>query len=118
MRCGEFRVLICQLLADGDSLVVLACHNVNQSDHRGGDRCQRIELVGTISLSKGLLLSAPNPANIVSVSLVCDSVIGIKFESLLEFSLSSGKIPVVLHLGVAENSMGIAQRAVQLQRFA
>ena len=50
--------------------------------------------------------------------MVCRGIVGIEFESLLVLSLSSGKIPVVLHLVAAQNGMGMSQGRVQLQRFA
>lgn len=109
MRSGEGWVLICHLLADGNVLVVPACIDVIESAHRADDRGQRIELVSTIGFSKSLLLPAAKRAEIVRVPHVGHGIVGIEFESVLVFGLSSGEIPVVENFAAAQNGMGMDQ---------
>ena len=109
VRWGECRVLIRQLLADLNGLVVLSYGNVNYSHHPADDRRQRIELVSAIDLNSGRLLSATNLGNITCVSHVRRGVVRIEFEGLPVLGLSPGKIPVVLHLIAAQDSMGMGQ---------
>src|SRR5579864_1288915 len=115
MCCRKRRVLICHLLARDNCLVVLSRIDVNESSCNADDRCLRIKLVGTIDFSKGSLLPAANQSNSGSVPPVPSGIVRVEFESPLELSLSSGKVPVVLHLVVAQNSVGTCQSSVQLQ---
>src|SRR6266571_5795114 len=115
---GECRVLIRQLLADLNGLVVLSYGNVNYSHHRADDRRQRIELVSAISFSNRLLLSAANLANIRCVPMMCRGIVGVEFEGLLVLGLSPGKIPVVLHVIAAQDGMGMGQGRTQLKRLS
>src|SRR5215469_9956424 len=50
--------------------------------------------------------------------LIRSGIVGIEFNGLPTLSLSSSKIPIVQHLDVAEDGMGMGQGRVQLQRFA
>jgi hypothetical protein len=68
--------------------------------------------VGTIGFSNGVLLPATNHRNSECVPHVCGGIVRIEFESLLELSFSSGKIPVVRHLVDTKKRMGASQRRV------
>src|SRR5260370_4968646 len=74
--------------------------------------------MGTIDFSKGFLLPATNLAKLFRVPLVGRGIVGVEFQGLFVLSLSSGKIPVVLHLVAGQNGMGMSQRRIQLQRLA
>src|ERR1019366_1908280 len=75
-------------------------------------------LVGAIDLSNGFLFPATEHGKVERVQPVRPGIAGVEFQSLLVLSLASGKIPVVLHIVAAQNSMGIGQGRVQLQRLA
>src|ERR1700674_1641496 len=60
----------------------------------------------------------PSMARSNALQPVRPGIAGVEFQSLLVLSLASGKIPVVLHIVAAQNSMGIGQGRVQLQRLA
>src|SRR5713226_583321 len=74
--------------------------------------CLQTAMVSSYCRAMGFRLPAPNRANILRVPHVCRGIVGVEFQSLLVLSLSSGKIPVVLHLVTAQNGMGMSQRRV------
>jgi len=73
--------------------------------------------VGTIDLDNGLLMPA-QCAQFFRIPLVGGGVIGIEFDRLLEFGLSSGEVPVVLDFVCSQHGVGMSQGRVQLQGFA
>src|SRR5271170_5484554 len=91
---------------------------MNNSDIVGNRRGQRFKLLGAFDFSKSFLLPATHYSNIDRVPLVGRGIGGVECQSLLVLRLSSGKIPVVLHLVAAQNSMGTSQGRVQFQGFA
>jgi hypothetical protein len=60
MRVSVCLILVCQPLADGNRLVEPPRTVMNESEDIADFLRLRIELVGTIGLSKGLLLHAAN----------------------------------------------------------
>ena len=109
MRSPECRVLLRRLFARLNGLVVLSYEGVNISHLRADDRRQGIELVSAIDFSDGLVLPATNPGDILCVPLVRRGIVGIEFEGLPVLGLSPGKIPVLIHLIGAQDSMGMGQ---------
>ena len=82
---------------------------MNCSHRPCDDLRQGIELVSAIGFSNGLLSSATHRANIFCVPLVRRCIVGIEFEGLPVLGLSPGKIPVLIHLIGAQDSMGMGQ---------
>src|SRR5271167_1550949 len=73
--------------------------------------------MSTIDFSQCFLLPAPKDTQIVCISLVCMCIVGVEFQSLLELSLSSRKIPFPCHLHAAQIDVGTGQGGVQFKCF-
>ena len=68
--------------------------------------------VSEIDFRQCLLLSAADHAQSFGEPLVSGGIVRIECKGLLEFSLATGKIPVIFHLDAAQNGVGMRQGGI------
>src|SRR5690348_17210760 len=74
--------------------------------------------MSALGFRNGLLFSAADPTDVRRMPLMSRGIVGIEFQRPFELGLSSRKIPIMLHLEAAQNSMGMSKSRVQLQCLA
>src|ERR1700741_2302374 len=107
MSDGEVGIIRCQLRTNGNCLIELPSHDQHASHNTGDDWRERIELMRPVDFGQRVLLPASQHAEVVGIPLMCGGIAGVEFESFFELSFATSKVPVILHLVLTQNSVGM-----------